>query len=221
MKDALLLATTCLSAVRNRINKISAQNAKDKDLPRFLLQKEANEIVHEVVRSEVPYAANEIPTYLKRFPDLLKVQTGGGELNNEIADSLHRSYTKLIRPHLNALLLSQYEDFTLDNIKQTLLDAIKPVERQTEQTFLFKRMVVKLWQNPDDDVLAELIVQIPFVNQDLAKYNFYYTGEGIGQVPVNFKGAINRLNEIRDYLDLLLEGDGFDALLNPDNGLQP
>ncbi|TLX15952.1 hypothetical protein [Rhizobium sp. MHM7A] len=221
MKDTLLLATACLSAVRSRADEISAANAKDQDLPRSLLQEEANDIVRGIVRSEVRYDANEIPTYLKRFPDLLKVQSGGGELNHEIEDSLHRSYTKLIRPHLNTLLLTQYEDFTLESITQTLADTDRIINHKSEPAHLFSKAVAKLRQDPDHNVLAELIVRIHLLNQDLAEQGVTYTGEGLREVPVSYEGAVNRLNEIRDYLDLLLEGDGFDALLSPDNGPRP
>jgi len=218
MKDALLLATACLSAVRSRADEINAANINDRDLPQTILLEEANDIVRRIVRSEVPYDENEIPTYLKRFPDLLKVQSGGGELNHEIEESLHRSYTKLIRPHLDALLLTQYEDFTLESIRQTLVDTDKIINLNSEQTYLLTKAVAKLNENPDHDVLAELIVRIPLVTQDLTQQGFYHTGEGLRQVPVSYEGPINRLNEIRDYLDLLLEGDGFAALLNPGNG---
>lgn len=221
MKDALLLATTCLSAVRRRIDEISISSAKDQDLPRCVLQEEANDIVRRIVRSEVPYDANEIPTYLKRFPDLLKVQSGGGELNHEIEDSLHRSYIKLIRPHLNTLLLTQYEDFTLESITKTLEDTDQIINHDFEPARLFSKAVTKLKEDPDHDVLAKLIVRIQLLNQDLAEQGVTYTGEGLREVPVSYEGPVNRLNEIRDYLDLLLEGDGFDALLTPDNGPRP
>lgn len=221
MKDALLLATSCLSVVRSRVDEISAANVNDQDLPRSLLQEEANDIVRRIVRLEVPYDANEIPTYLKRFPDLLKVQSGGGELNHEIEDSLHRSYTKLIRPHLNTLLLTQYEDFTLESITQTLADTDRIINHKSEPAHLFSKAVATLKEDPGHDVLAELIVRIHLLTQDLAEQGVTYTGEGLQKVPVSYEGSINRLNEIRDYLDLLLEGEGFDALLTPDNGLRP
>jgi hypothetical protein len=218
MKDTLLLATSCLSAVRSRVDEISASNARDPDLPHTLLQEEANGIMRGLVRSEVPYNANEIPTYLKRFPDLLKVQSGGGELNHEIEDSLHRSYTKLIRPHLNTLLLTQYEDFTLESITKTLEDTDRIISHDGEPAHAFSKAVRKLKEEPDHEVLADLIVRIHFLNQELVQLKGTYAGEGLRQVPVSYEGPVNRLNEIRDYLDLLLEGEGFDVLLSPSNG---
>ncbi len=209
MKDTLLLATTCLSAVRARIDEIGAAHTQDQDLPRFLLQDEANNIVRGIIRSEVRYDANEIPTYLDRFPDLLKAQSGGGALNDEIEESLHRSYTKLIRPHVNSLLLTQYEDFTLESVTQTLIEADKVIKMNTDATFKLTKAVVKLRDDPDHNVLADLIVRIAAANEDLTERQNLYG-------PI-----INHLDEVRDYLDLLLEGDGFDALLTPDNAPRP
>jgi hypothetical protein len=191
------------------MDEISAANVRDRDLPRFLMQDEANDIVRRVIRSEVRYDANEIPTYLDRFPDFLKVQSGGGELNGEIEDSLHRSYAKLIHPHVNSLLLTQYEGFTLDSITQTLAEADDTIKVNTDATYGLTKAVRKLKDDPDHDVLADLIVRIHLANKDI-KHN--------GNV---HEVTTNRLNEVRDYLDLLLEGDGFDALLTPGNAPRP
>jgi hypothetical protein len=203
------------------MDEISAANVRDRDLPRFLMQDEANDIVRRVIRSEVRYDANEIPTYLDRFPDFLKVQSGGGELNGEIEDSLHRSYAKLIHPHVNSLLLTQYEGFTLDSITQTLNDAVRTLKNNFEQTLSFTNAVKKLTDAPDHNTISDMIVRIHFLNNELSKVGSTYAGKGLRDVPLSYEQTINRLGEIRDYLDLLLEGDGFDALLAPGNAPRP
>lgn len=209
MKDSLLLATACLSAVRARIDEIGAKSREDTNLPRFLMQDEANDIVRRIVRSEVRYDAYEIPAYLDRFPDLLKTQSGGGALNDEIEESLHRSYTNLIRPHVNALLLTQYEDFTLQSITETMTEADKAIKLNTEASNDLTKATIKLRSDPDHNVLADLIVRIALANEDLMKS------------PNQYQATIASLGEVRDYLDLLLEGDGFDVLLTPDNAHRP
>jgi hypothetical protein len=216
MKDALLLTASCLNAVRNRMDEITVQ--REAEYQRHLLQDEAYDIVHSAVRAEVDYDANKIPTYLERFPDLLKVQSGGGDLNGEIEQSLHRSYIKLIRPHLNALLLTQYGDFTLESITKTLVDTDKLLKtNNTQAVYLFSKAVMQLQDNPDHDVLGLLITRTKTLAKEMTPSGFTHTGEGLNKVPVRLAGPIHRLNEIGDYLDLLLEGDGFDALLTPNN----
>lgn len=219
MKDALLLTATCLSSVQSRMDEVATH--RDEDRQRYLLQDEAYDIVHSVVRSEVDYDANEIPTYLKRFPDLLNVQSGGGDLNGEIEQSLHRSYIKLMRPHLNTLLLTQYEGLTLESITQTLADTDRLIQPNTpakhRASYLFTKAVRQLQDNPDHDILALLIVRTKNLAKELTPSGINYTGEGLKRVPLERARPINRLKEIGDYLDLLLEGEGFDVLLTPDN----
>lgn len=218
--------TINIEAIRDRCSaKIGAlvavcqrrrEDGGDPAVPMYLLEAEATYHVRMIIRNAIRFDPMRIPQYIQQFPDLLKSPAYGRTIEEGIEAVLISTIQKPIMPTIVELLLDQYEGQTLDDVVKAFAraDIIDGDERLAVERSAYRHAWNALAERPDRTTLCGMMFHARNLADRAENLGIITLGSGPGYEERDARPYVLRLREIHDFLDLLLEKNGFDEILD-------
>ncbi|NTF17996.1 hypothetical protein G6L37_06235 [Agrobacterium rubi] len=187
------------------------------DAAKVLLSKDALHHVRMQIGNMVDFRPDRIPQYIAQFPGLLKCQTFGNTLEQEIETALMSEIERPIMTIVREKLLDQHAGQTLEGVLEDLASAAvgfvsdNRFHRERED---FHQAWKDLAEYPREHALTRMMTLASNMADMMEEFGTVSFGAGSGHCKRDAAPYVMRLREVHDFLDLTLETEGFDTLLD-------